>query len=108
MWSPYPRDGVWYQWYQEACYAALYRAVHRYAPRAKTGGGEFDICNEERIRNSLECWKQMEVCPDFISLSGFPYRGENSQMQWVTDPDFLIQCLKKVGEIKKECGQCME
>ena len=21
-----------------------------------------------------------------------------------TDPDFLIQCLKKVGEIKKECG----
>ena len=104
MWSPYPRDGVWYQWYQEACYAALYRAVHRYAPRAKTGGGEFDICNEERIRNSLECWKQMEVCPDFISLSGFPYRGENSQMQWVTDPDFLIQCLKKVGEIKKECG----
>ncbi len=88
MWSPYPRDGVWYQWYQEACYAALYRAVHRYAPRAKTGGGEFDICNEERIRNSLECWKQMEVCPTLFLYPVFLIGGENSQMQWVTDPDF--------------------
>lgn len=93
-------------------FKAAYKAVKDWAPKARIGGGGFNMSRHtEKIRRILKKWSAEKIVPDFISLYSYHYvpyarQGESgsTEKKWkrALDNQYLYNQIQIAKDILKE------